>query len=198
MKKEAKIYLIILAMALFAVSTPVVRAQSTDPSTPTPITSNDLTINGPKKNNEQHYYSFSAGPGEVTMTFHVKAKSSSTFVGVKIFDPEMNTLAYHNMSADTSSPGFAKKTFDVGQQQILVMSFTSDHSLGSCKITFGGAVDFSGGTPLNTGASGTTVSEVTPPVATETGGTPMESTPVTDTSQATGAIPQMSKNKASP
>jgi hypothetical protein len=49
----------------------------------------------------------------------VKAKTYSTFVGVKIFDAELNTLTYHNMSADTS-PSMALKKFDVGAKQTLV------------------------------------------------------------------------------
>ena len=116
-------------------------AQSTDQSNPTAITANELVIAGPKKNNQLYFYSFSAGPGEVTLSLNVKAKSSSTFVGIKIFDSESNTLAYHNMSADTGSPGIALKKFEVGEKQTLTMSFTSDPSLGECRIKFGGAVE---------------------------------------------------------
>jgi hypothetical protein len=148
-------YLVVTA-ALFVVSD-ATQAQSTDQSNPTPISSNELTIAGPKKNNQQHYYSFTAGPGEVTLTLSVKAKAYSTFVGIKVFDSELNTVAYHNMSADTGSPGMALKKFDVGEKQTLVLSFNSDPSLAECKIKFGGAVELSG-TESSTSSGATNLS----------------------------------------
>lgn len=153
------------ALALVAICLMVfereARAQSTDQSNPTPIAANELVITGPKKSNQQYYYSFTGGPGEVSLQFNVKAKSSSTFVGVKVFDAELNTLAYHNMSADTS-PSMALKKFDVGGKQTLMLSFTSDPSLGECKLTFGGAVEFAGAdTGGGTNASAT-LSETNP------------------------------------
>ena len=138
--RNHKFILFLLIVSCVLVSAGNCLAQSTDQSNPTQISSNELVINGPKKNNQQYYYSFTGGPGEVTLQFNVRAKSSSTFVGVKIFDAELNTLTYHNMSADTS-PSMALKKFDVGAKQTLVLSFTSDPSLGECKIKFGGAVE---------------------------------------------------------
>jgi len=141
MKRFKLISYLVVAAALLAV-TGVAQAQSTDQSNPTPVASNELTIVGPKKNNQQYYYSFTGGPGEVTLTLSVKAKAYSTFVGIKVFDSELNTLAYHNMSADTGSPGMAVKKFEVGEKQTLLLSFNSDSSLAECKIKFGGAVEF--------------------------------------------------------
>lgn len=148
----SRISLLFLVLSLFAFAGST-QGQSTDQSNPTPVSSNELTITGPKKNNQQYYYSFTGGPGEVSLTLSVKAKSSSTFVGIKVFDAELNTLTFHNMSADTSSPGMAKKKFDVGDRQTLVMSFTSDASLGECKIKFEGAVEMGAGTGTGAGDS---------------------------------------------
>ena len=170
-------------------------AQSTDQSSPTPITANELSIKGPKKNNQQYYYSFTGGPGEVSIALNVKAKSSSTFVGIKVFDAELNTLTYHNMSADTS-PSVAMKKFDVGEKQALVLTFTSDGSLGECKIKFGGAVEF---------GAGETLSAPSPdPAITDTSTTPSTDTPaptetpssMVEQSSATGAMSGVGKNKA--
>lgn len=172
--KTAQIMFVAATSLLLAVATCI--AQSTDPNNPTPITSNVLTITGPKKVNQQFYYSLTAGTGQVTMAFNVKAKTSSTFVGVKVFDLEMNTLTYHNMSADTSSPGVAKKTFEVNEKQKIILSFTSDSSLASCSITFGGAVEFGEGASESGSAI---VSEVTPQVATE-----VSPSTITDTSSS--------------
>lgn len=153
----------ILIIALILVGGVAASAQSTDQSNPTPITSNELTIAGPKKNNQQFYYSFTAGPGEVSLQFSVKAKTYSTFVGVKIFDAELNTLTYHNMSAD-SSQSMALKKFDVGAKQTLVMSFTSDSNLGECKIKLGGAVELGGAESSSSSASDSTATNSTPEV----------------------------------
>lgn len=164
----------LLLTIAFTVCATTTRAQSTDQSTPTPITSSELVITGPKKNNQLYYYSFTGGPGEVTLTLSVKAKAYSTFVGIKVFDAELNTVTYHNMSADTGSPGMALKKFDVGEKQTLVLSFTSDSSLAECRIKFGGAVEFGAlnTTPspdLNgTSPTGASMPEMTaPPVAEE-------------------------------
>jgi len=153
----------ILIIALILVGGVAASAQSTDQSNPTPITSNELTIAGPKKSNQQFYYSFTAGPGEVSLQFSVKAKTYSTFVGVKIFDAELNTLTYHNMSAD-SSQSMALKKFDVGAKQTLVMSFTSDSNLGECKIKLGGAVELGGAESSSSSASDSTATNSTPEV----------------------------------
>jgi hypothetical protein len=168
-------------------------AQSTDQSNPTPISSNELIIKGPRKNNQQYYYSITGGPGEVSISLSVKAKAYSTFVGIKIFDAEMNTLTYHNMSADTGSPGMALKKFDVGEKQTLVMSFTSDSSLAECRLKFGGAVEF-GTVETNSGLnSTTTVSEVSPTMSNSQPETVTSTGDQTSASSSNGAI---SKNKS--
>lgn len=159
--KSISFLLIAISLTVFANAA---LAQSTDQSNPTPITSNELTVTGPKKNNQQYYYSFAGGPGEVTIALNVKAKASSTFVGIKVFDAELNTLTYHNMSADTS-PSLALKKFDVGQKQTLVMSFTSDGSLGECKIKLGGAVEFGAGEVSSSQSSSDLAT--TPPTSTD-------------------------------
>ena len=141
--KHCKLIFLALIVTTWAAIADGTLAQSTDQSNPTPIASNELVITGPKKNNQQYFYSFTGGPGEVTITLNVKAKTYSTFVGIKVFDAELNTLTYHNMSADTGSPGMVLKKFDVGEKQTLVLSFNSDPNLGECRLKVGGAVEFS-------------------------------------------------------
>src|SRR5262245_24602018 len=116
--KYCKPILLAVIMISWGVMAEVTLAQSTDQSHPTPIASNELVINGPKKTNQLYFYSFTGGPGEVTLQINVRAQSSATFVGVKLFDAEFNTLSYHNMSADTS-PSMALKKFDVGTKQTI-------------------------------------------------------------------------------
>lgn len=172
-------------------------AQSTDQSNPTPITSSELTIKGPKKNNQQYYYSFTGGPGEVTITLNVKAKSYSTFVGIKVVDAELNTLTDHNMSADTSSPGMAKKKFDVGEKQTLILSFTSDSSLAECKIKLGGAVEFSAAdaAPTSSDAASTGSTSASPSSADVSAMPAPTASEVDPAAQVTTASNSTGKNK---
>lgn len=161
-------------------------AQSTDQSSPTPIASNELVIAGPKKTNQQYFFSFTAGPGEVTLQLSVKAKASSTFVGIKIFDAELNTVTYHNMSADTS-PSMALKKFDVGEKQTLVLSFNSDSSLGECRVKFGGAVEF--GDSSSSASSSPQLSESNPTMSNS------QTEPLTATDQSSAETQSNSERK---
>jgi len=55
-------------------------AQSTDRDHPTPLQSNELTGNIFQRNAE-HFYSFTAGPGELTITVDVKASPPDKLAG---------------------------------------------------------------------------------------------------------------------
>jgi hypothetical protein len=167
------------------------RGQSTDQSNPTPITASELVIAGPKKNNQQYFYSFTGGPGEVTLTLSVKAKAYSTFVGIKVVDAELNTLSFHNMSADTGAPGMALKKFDVGEKQTLVLSFNSDSSLAECRIKFAGAVEF-GSTESTSNSTAADLSATENSTAGET----TSEAQVTENTSAASANASGGKNKS--
>ena len=186
MEREGLFFLLVLFCVL-VVSTDCY-AQSTDQSNPTALSSNELVITGPKKTNENYFYSFSAGPGQVTLSLSVKAKVYSTFVGIKIYDAESNTLVSHNMSAATGSPGIAVKKFDVAEKQTLVLSFNSDTSLAECKIKFGGAVEL-GAAEGSSNSNGEMVSQSNPTMSDVSA----TDTAITDQSSTNGSP---GKNKA--
>ena len=61
-----------ISLSLLIVAASSAAAQSTDRDHPTPLRSNE--ISGDLNNhNEEHFYSFVAGPGELTITLDVKA-----------------------------------------------------------------------------------------------------------------------------
>ena len=161
---NTSILLAILAFAFAAVG------QSKDGANPTAFTSSEFTGKGPSKETN-YYFSFSGGPGEVTVRLEIKAKSYSTFARLEILDAEQNALAMHNMNASTSSGAQqVVKKIDLDEKQTVVLKVTLDGNLASYKITLGGAVETgtpstdstaSTGTPETTGSTDTTASTET-------------------------------------
>ena len=77
-------------------------AQSTVQSKPTPLTTSEYTAKGPTKETN-YYFSFTGGPGEVSVTLKIKATDYSTFARIEILTSGMATLATHNMNATTGT-----------------------------------------------------------------------------------------------
>ena len=139
------------------------QAQSTNQSNPTPFAANEITGKGPSKETN-YYYSFTGGPGEVTITLNIKAKQYSTFARLEVLDAGFNTLATHNMNAATST-GAAQvvKKIGLSEKQSILLKLTLDGNLAEYKIALGGAVVFGGfssddssGSIVNTNASQST------------------------------------------
>lgn len=71
-----KIFFLLLAgLLVFFAASNAALAQSDDRDNPIPLRSNEITGNL-NEHNEEHFYSFIAGPGELMITVDVKAKSS--------------------------------------------------------------------------------------------------------------------------
>ncbi|MEO8072910.1 MAG: hypothetical protein ABI686_06655, partial [Acidobacteriota bacterium] len=71
-----KIFFLLLAgLLVFCAASNDALAQSDDRDNPIPLRSNEITGNL-NEHNEEHFYSFIAGPGELIITVDVKAKSS--------------------------------------------------------------------------------------------------------------------------
>jgi hypothetical protein len=64
--------LFVVGVLLLLSATNSISAQSTDRDHPTPLASNEIKGNL-NKHGEEHFYSFVAGPGELTITVDVKA-----------------------------------------------------------------------------------------------------------------------------
>jgi hypothetical protein len=126
--------LIVLAAAVTAF------AQSTDESNPTAIDASGYTGKGPGKETN-YFYSFTGGPGDVTVTIGLKAKSYSTFCRMEVFDSGMRTVATANMNAATTTGGAGEsRTFTLPATQKVLIKLTLDANLASYKISLGGAV----------------------------------------------------------
>src|SRR5688572_4017717 len=107
--------LVVLAFAASAF------AQSTDQSSPTAIDGNEYSGKGPSKETN-YFYSFTGGPGEVTVSLELKAKSFSTFARMEIFDSGMGTVATANMNAATTTGAASdSRTFTLPAAQKVVI-----------------------------------------------------------------------------
>jgi hypothetical protein len=138
--------LMILSLGLIGAT----HAQSTDQSAPMVFTSNEVSGKGPSKETN-YYYSFTGGPGEVTVSLNIKAKQYSTFARLEVLDAEFNTLATHNMNATTGSgPVQVMKKIGLSEKQTVLIKVTLDGNLTEYKIKLGGAVELGSAPPVET------------------------------------------------
>lgn len=77
MRSPNQIFIALFAL-VFALAVASVSAQSSDRDNPTPLGSDEISgsfIDHQRDNNKEIFYSFTAGPGELTITFDVKNRS---------------------------------------------------------------------------------------------------------------------------
>jgi hypothetical protein len=145
-------------------------AQSTDPKSPTPLTAGEIT-GGEIEERASYYFSFDAGPGEVTAALEAKMKKGAQggSVGVELLDAGAKSLASALVSggldagrekienelfkqlgkltsaADSLGGGGTKQKtarVKVKSRQPLVLKLTVDKGVESFTLRVGGAVEF--------------------------------------------------------
>lgn len=172
-----KLILTIATVLLTAIATD---AQSKDQSNPTAFTSNEFAGKGPSKETN-YFFSFTGGPGEVTVQLEIKAKAYSTFARLEILDAELNAVAMHNMNASTTSgTQQVKKTINLDEKQTILLKVTLDSNLANYRIVLGGAIESAAATPTDTPPADTGGG-----VAPSTESTPSEGSP--DPTASTGS-----------
>jgi hypothetical protein len=84
----------LVALCVCAVSAATQTTPSTDRDNPTPFVSNEVKGEGTDDKTE-YFYSFTAGPGEVTLTFDVKADKGANLHGFdyEVFDARSRRVA---------------------------------------------------------------------------------------------------------
>jgi hypothetical protein len=75
MKRSSCLIFAIIALIL-TTAAGTVRAQSTNRDNPTPLTSNEVigSFGDPEEGTKEYFYSFTAGPGDLTITFDLKGR----------------------------------------------------------------------------------------------------------------------------
>lgn len=143
LSKPAIILLILFACALSAAA----QTPSTDRDSPTPFTSNEVKGEGTTDKTE-YFYSFTAGPGEVTLTFDVKADKGANLHGFdyEVFDAKARRLAGGFLDPVRGESKRKIETINVrGQQQLLLRLIVTEY-VDTYRIRLGGAV--SNGEPV--------------------------------------------------
>jgi hypothetical protein len=174
----------ITAAILFVMATSVsfARAQDTpsiDRDTPTPFTSNVVTGDGVDDKTE-YFYSFNAGPGEVTITLDVKAEKDRAVssVDIALFDAKSKKLMSTYANPDHGSSKRAVETVKVRGTQTLLLEVTVSTGVDNFKIKLDGAVKIDP-------AVGGSVAPADPTLTPSPSPSPGESQPAADSSTAT-------------
>ena len=118
-------------------------AQSTDRDHPTPFTSNE--INGELKGEEiEYFYSFTAGPGEVTLTVDVKSSGGTTGTAFELLDADANKVLICCEGAQAGSTGESGRevaSIKLGKRQTVILHLTPfKYGNGTFRVRISGAV----------------------------------------------------------
>jgi hypothetical protein len=134
--------LVLIAATGFALT------QSTDRDHPTRLTSDE--IRGELKGGDiEYFYSFTAGPGEVTITVDVKSSDGTTGTNFELLDRDANKqlICCEYAQADsTGTTGRDVKSVKLGERQTVVLHLTPFKiGHGTYRVRISGAVDLGGG-----------------------------------------------------
>jgi hypothetical protein len=132
--------LTLLALLIFTfVYAGATRAQSIDRDHPTPLKSNELRgeLDG---SDTEYFYSFVAGPGELTVTFEVTASDTNAGATIDLFDKNAGSVL-SGLLAQGINRGSERvvKSVRLGSRQTLIMrlkAMSYGSSSGNAKGTF--------------------------------------------------------------
>lgn len=136
------IFALILATSVVTAS-----AQSTDRDNPMPLNSSEISGNMNDLNRET-FYSFTAGPGEVTVTVDVNAKRENQ--GLLTFevlgrDGATNLACCYGAQGNDGGTGREIATFKLARRQVVILHTTNGPiGGGTFRIRLTGATSFSG------------------------------------------------------
>jgi hypothetical protein len=189
--KTTKLYSTLMSIAMLALCTAAVGAQSTDIDNPTAMTSTTIEGAGDGKG-ETIYYSFDALKGDVKVTVDAKTDYYSTPVQVTLLDENSKELLAIYVVAKGAGQREVRTRFFVRDQKVIVRISTRDDNevkLLNYKVRIEGAVQFA--TPPAADLSKQQGLEQMQKEASGTGqpsetGQPPESTPATESGSGTG------------
>jgi hypothetical protein len=140
--RKPLISLLILLAFAFAGAAAAQTTPSTDRDNPTPIAANEVKGEGTDEKTE-YFYSFTAGPGEVSLTFDVKATKDAYLHGFdyEVFDAKSRRLAGGFLDpVRGESKRKIEKVSVRGQQQLLLRLVLTGY-VDTYRIRLEGAVD---------------------------------------------------------
>src|ERR1043165_2036667 len=153
---------------------------STDRDNPTALTSNVIAADGVDEKTE-YFYSFAAGPGDVTLTLDVKAKKNTAVssVDIALYDAKSKKLLSTYANPDHGSSKRAVETAKVRGTQTLLLEVTVSPGVDTFKIKRDGAV------------------QITPPTTTDSAAPSPTPTPAGESDATTGeAVPTAAQDQS--
>lgn len=119
----------------------VAQAPSTDRDNPTQLTSSEIKGDG-VDDKTQYFYSFTGGPGDITITLDVKAEKSTAVssVDIALFNAQAKKLLSTYSNPDHGSSKRAVETVTVHGTQTLLLEVDVSTGVASFKIKVDGAV----------------------------------------------------------
>lgn len=147
-------FVFILSFVLAAVGSSF--AQRSDRDNPLPVTSSEITGNL-DDHNQETFYSFTAGPGEVTVTVDVKARHADIGnIAFEIIGRNGSTAieCCHGAQGDNGGTGRDVATFKLAKRQTVILHTTNGPvGGGTFRIRFGGAASFGGAPAASNGGN---------------------------------------------
>lgn len=138
---------LLLAASLLALiaATGSVFAQSTNRDHPTPFRSDE--IKGDLRGEEiEYFYSFTAGPGEVTLTVDVKSSGGTTGTAFELLDADANKhliCCEYAQANSTGTSGRKVKSIKLARRQTVILHLTPfKYGRGTYRVRISGAAEF--------------------------------------------------------
>jgi hypothetical protein len=135
------IKLAVVVLVMSAASFSPASAQSTDRDRPTKLTSNEIR-GGTVDDTVEHYYSFVAGPGEITVTVDGKAskKAAAPGIFVELFDSKARKLLNASAIVGFGDSKRDIKSVKLGTRQTMVMQLKLERGLEQYLVRIEGAL----------------------------------------------------------
>jgi CARDB protein len=128
----------LLLLAVLLMNAGMIAAQANGRNHPSPLVSNTIEGHGTGKKIEE-FYTFTAGPGEVSITVDLTATSGSTGADVELFNSD-NKIFFNYPNATTTTERSAKR-ISVNTRQVVILRLAFDASMSKYRVTLGGAVE---------------------------------------------------------
>jgi len=143
MKRSVSIALSFLLFIVVALSGSVAAAQSKDRDHPTRVTSNE--INGElDASGDEYFYSFVAGPGELTITVDVKSSTGQALLNFELLDSHAAAAIICCEFAQADGDGQSArvlKSVKLGKRQTVVLHVTVGKAgRGTYRVRLSGSV----------------------------------------------------------
>jgi hypothetical protein len=142
--KMKKSLLLVASLLVLIAATGSAFAQSTHRDHPTPLRSNEIKgdLNGDEI---EYFFSFTAGPGELTITVDVKSSGGTTGTAFELLDSDANKvlICCEGAQADsTGTTGRDIKSIKLSKRQTVVLHLTPfKYGNGTYRVRITGATD---------------------------------------------------------